>query len=72
MQQRKRRVPAAHNSVLHLRATVWSDEACRGEAVVGLHSHKVESQAKGVNGDESQPLVTSQRGRTGTGQKGAS
>ena len=42
------------------------------EQTVGLHLGRVQNWAKLISGDESQPLVTSGRGGTGTGREGAS
>ena len=43
---------------------VWREQAVR------LLLQKVQNWTKHVNGDESQPVVTSGRGGTGTGQEG--
>ena len=42
------------------------------EQTVRLHLGRVQNWAKLISGDESQPLVTSGRGGTGTGREGAS
>ena len=48
----------------------WMNLAGR-EQTVGLHLGRVQNCTKLISGDESQPLVTSGRGETGTGQERA-